>query len=146
MEIEWWHWFVMGVSLVLLELMFVSFFVLWFGLGAMIVGGLIFLVPGMTVSAQLFAWIAASSMMTVLWFRVFRQSKKDGSRFTASEIIGEAGLLVAPVAPFQKGKVRFQKPILGTDEWTCISEQEIASGERVIIVMIEGNLLKVARP
>ncbi len=146
MEIEWWHWFVMGVSLVLLELLFASFFVLWFGLGAMIVGGLLFLVPSMTVSSQLFAWIAASSMMTVLWFRVFRQSKKDDRRFTALEIIGEVGMLVAPVAPLQKGKVRFQKPILGADEWTCISEQEIATGEQVIIVMIEGNLLKVAKP
>ena len=32
--IEWWHWVLGGLGLVLLELALPSFFVIWFGLGA----------------------------------------------------------------------------------------------------------------
>jgi hypothetical protein len=34
MHLEWWHWIVGGIALVLAELAIPSFFVIWFGLGA----------------------------------------------------------------------------------------------------------------
>jgi hypothetical protein len=49
-------------------------------------------------------------------------------------------LLTASVAEFQKGRVRFQKPIVGNDEWACISNAEIPSGIRVRLVAIEGSM------
>ena len=51
-------------------------------------------------------------------------------RWTADSVIGEVGLLTAGVSEFQKGRVRFQKPILGSEEWICIADSEIPVGER----------------
>ncbi|MCL2887249.1 MAG: NfeD family protein, partial [Betaproteobacteria bacterium] len=59
------------------------------------------------------------------------------------EVMGEIGLLVSAVAPFERGKVRFQRPLLGTDEWACRAESSIAAGERVRVTGIEGSFLKV---
>ena len=56
-----------------------------------------------------------------------------------------AGLLVGAVEPFQRGKVRFQRPILGADEWACVAESAIAAGERVRVISVEGSFLKVAK-
>ena len=38
MDFEWWHWIVLGIALVIAELAVPAFFVIWFGLGALLVG------------------------------------------------------------------------------------------------------------
>ena len=38
MNPEWWHWIVGGIVLVLAELAIPSFFIVWFGLGALLTG------------------------------------------------------------------------------------------------------------
>lgn len=146
MTIEWWQWAIGGIVLILLELAIPSFFVIWFGLGALLVAGVLLLAGELSLTAQLLLWIVASLAMVALWFRVFRPSRHKTLIGTASgEVIGEVGLLVGAVAPFEHGKVRFQRPILGAEEWACLAETSIPAGERVKVVSIEGSYLKVAR-
>ena len=84
--------------------------------------------------------------MVVLWFSVFKRSQHKTLIGTAAgEVIGEVGLLVSAVAPFQRGKVRFQRPLLGAEEWVCMAETAITAGERVRVVSVEGSFIKVAK-
>ncbi|MDR0700888.1 MAG: NfeD family protein [Azoarcus sp.] len=146
MVLEWWVWIVGGIALVLLELAIPSFFVIWFGLGALLVGLLLLIVPGLPLSGQLLLWAAASSAMTLLWFRYFKRFTNQTRIGTADgDVIGEIGLLVHAVAPFTRGKVRFQRPILGAEEWPCAADAEIDAGARVKIVSVEGSFVKVER-
>lgn len=146
MTLEWWHWEIAGLALVLLELAVPAFFVIWFGFGAMLVGLVLLLAPGLALSAQIGVWVLASVAMTVLWFRVFKRSQHKTLVGTAAgEVIGEIGLLVSAVAPFERGKVRFQRPVLGAEEWACVAESPIAAGERVRVVSVEGSYVKVAK-
>ena len=146
MTLEWWHWEIAGIALVLLELAVPAFFVIWFGFGAMLVGLVLLLAPGLALSAQIGVWVLASVAMTVLWFRVFKRSQHKTLVGTAAgEVIGEIGLLVSAVAPFERGKVRFQRPVLGAEEWVCMAESAIAAGERVRVVSVEGSYVKVAK-
>lgn len=145
MNPEWWHWIVGGIVLVLAELVIPSFFIVWFGLGALLTG-LLTLAFGLSVTAQLATWTLASLAMVVLWFRVFKQSFVKTRVGTADgEVIGEIGLLVSAVAPFERGKVRFQRPVLGSEEWVCLADAPIAAGERVKVVAVEGSFLKVSK-
>lgn len=144
--LQWWHWVVFGIALTLAELAIPSFFIVWFGLGALLVGLLLVVVPELSLTAQLALWTLASIAMVALWFRVFRpglQRTRIGQ--SDGEIIGEAGLLVADVAPYSRGRARFQKPLLGSEEWACIADEEIAAGQRVRVVSVEGSFLKVTR-
>lgn len=144
--LEWWHWEIAGLALVLLELALPSFFVIWFGLGAMLTGLVLFAVPDLVLSEQIAAWIIASMAMTVLWFSVARRSRFRTLIGTAAgEVIGEVGLLVSAVAPFERGKVRFQRPVLGAEEWACVAETAIAAGERVRVLSVEGSYVKVTK-
>jgi len=146
MAIEWWYWAIGGIVLILLELAIPAFFVIWFGLGALLVAGVLLVVGELSLTTQLLLWTLASLAMVVLWFRVFSPLRHRTLVGTADgEVIGEVGLLVGAVAPFARGKVRFQRPILGAEEWACIAEAEIAAGERVRVVSIEGSYLKVAK-
>jgi len=144
--IEWWHWVLGGLGLVLLELALPSFFVIWFGLGALLVGLSVLALPTLALTAQIALWIITSVVMVVLWFSVFKRSQHKTLIGTAAgEVIGEVGLLVSAVAPFQRGKVRFQRPLLGAEEWVCMAETAITSGERVRVVSVEGSFIKVAK-
>jgi membrane protein implicated in regulation of membrane protease activity len=146
MILEWWHWEIAGLALVLLELAVPSFFIIWFGLGALLTGLVLLAVPDMVLASQIATWVIASMAMTVLWFSVARRSRfKTLIGTAAGEVIGEVGLLVSAVAPFERGKVRFQRPVLGADEWACVAETEIAAGERVRVVSVEGSYVKVAK-
>lgn len=146
MDLQWWMWVVAGVVLLLAELAIPAFFILWFGLGALLVGLIVLILPAFSVTAQLALWTAASVAMVTLWFKYFRKGRQDiRSGTPTGDAIGEIGLLVQPVEPFGRGKVRFQKPLLGSDEWICLADGAIAAGERVRVVAVEGNFIKVAK-
>jgi len=145
MEFEWWHWAVSGIVLIVAELVVPSFVLIWFGVGALFVALLVaFADPGLT--AELAIWLAVSLALVVAWFKVFKPNMhKTKVGMSDANITGEIGMLVRDVAPFEKGQVRFQKPILGADVWECIADEAIKSGERVKVVDVEGSFLKVGR-
>jgi len=149
MELVWWHWMVLGLGLGLVELFVPSFFIIWFGLGALLVGVALLMAPDMTFSTQILLWTAASVAMTVLWFRIFRKNDSKTRSGQADEALGEIGVLVRAVEPLGvtsgRGEIRFQKPILGSDVWPCLADEAIAAGERVKVLAVDGQILKVGK-
>ena len=146
MHTEWWHWVVIAVALSLLELAIPAFVLIWFALGALLVAFVLLILPVLSLTWQLGIWLAASMLMVFLWFKVFKASRHKTRIGTAdANVLGEIGLLARDVAPFVRGEVRFQKPLLGTDTWPCIADCNIATGERVKVVAVEGSMLKVDR-
>lgn len=136
----------LGIALVIAELVVPAFFVIWFGFGALLVGLSLVLLPGFGVTWQVLLWILASLAMVVLWFRVFKRSDyKTRIGQSDGDTIGEIGLLTKAAAPFERGKVRFQKPLLGSEEWECVVDEPVAAGERVRVVAVEGSFLKVEK-
>ena len=148
MNFEWWHWIVLGIALVIAELAVPAFFIIWFGLGALLVGLAMLAVP-LGATAQIGLWVVASVAMVGLWFRVFKGGEYLHSRTRVGqsdgEPIGEIGLMTKPAEPFARGRLRFQKPVLGAEEWECVADAPIAVGERVRVVAIEGSFLKVVK-
>lgn len=142
----WWHWLVVGIVLMLAELAIPAFFVIWFGLGAILVGLILLVAPALSLTTQIVLWTLASVALTVTWFRVFRPDQNKTRVGQASGgAIGEVGMLVTAVAPYQPGQIRFQKPILGAELWECRADDAIASGERVRVVSVEGNYVNVTK-
>ena len=145
MVFEWWHWLVLGIALVIAELAVPAFFLIWFGLGGLLVGLALLVLP-LGGTAQIALWVAASLAMVFLWFKVFRRGEfKTLIGQSDAHVLGEIGLLSQAVAPFEWGRVRFQKPVLGADKWVCRADEAIAAGERVKVVAVEGSFLKVSK-
>ena len=146
MQPEWWHWAVAGIVLILAELAVPAFVLIWFGLGALLLALILAVHADIALTAQLAIWLIASVVMVALWFRVFKPGQHKTRIGTAdAEVIGEVGLLTRAVAPFEKGEVRFQKPLLGTDVWPCIADETIDAGQRVKVLAVEGSFLKIAK-
>ena len=146
MQPEWWHWAVAGIALILAELAVPAFVLVWFGLGALLVAATAAVAPDIGLTAQLSIWLITSLALVVLWFRIFKPGfHKTRIGMADADVIGEVGLLARNVAPFEKGEVRFQKPILGSEVWPCIADETIKSGERVKVLAVEGSFLKVGK-
>lgn len=144
MQFEWWHWVVGAVAMALLELAIPAFVLIWFALGALLVALALLAFPLLELTAQLGIWLVISVVMVYSWFKVFKPGFHKTRVGTAdANVLGEIGLLARAVAPFEKGEVRFQKPLLGADAWPCIADSVIAAGERVKVIAVEGSLLKV---
>lgn len=145
MELAWWHWAVGGIILIIAELAVPSFVLVWFGLGALVVA-LALALAGIGLTAQLALWLIVSLALVAGWFKVFKPNMhKTRIGMADANVTGEIGVLARDVAPFEKGQVRFQKPILGDDVWECIADEPIRSGERVRVLAVEGSFLKVGR-
>jgi len=71
MDIQWWYWIVAGAVLILMELVVPSFFILWFGVGALLVALAMWLLPDLSLTAQIALWSGASLVMVALWFKLF---------------------------------------------------------------------------
>ena len=145
MELTWWHWAVGGMALILAELVVPSFVLIWFGLGGLVVALAVGL-SNIGPTTQLALWLVTSLVMVAGWFKLFKPGMhKTRVGMADANVTGEIGVLVRDVAPFEKGEVRFQKPILGDDVWACIADDNIKSGERVKVIAVEGSFLKVER-
>jgi inner membrane protein len=146
MHLLWWHWMVLGIVLVLLELAVPSFFLIWFGVGAIIVGVALVAFPPLSFTWQVLIWLACSVVFVVLWFKIFKPGlHKTRAGMAKGAAIGEVGLVTRDIRALQKGEVRFQKPLLGSDVWESIADEEFRVGERVRVVDVEGNIVKVGR-
>ncbi len=146
MILEWWQWIVFGIALIVAELAIPAMVLIWFGLGALLVGALAGVMPVMSLTFQLAVWTFASVSLTVLWFKLFKRGiHKTRIGMSHASIVGEIGMLVHDVAPFKKGRVRFQKPLVGSEIWDCIADESIKSGERVQVLSVEGSFLKVGK-
>lgn len=143
MEHAIWWWAILGLALLTLELLSVSFFFLWFGIAALCMALLLAIFP-LPLAAQLFGFAVLSVVSLLLGRRRFNRSQPELRIGQAhDETIGQVGRLTAAVSPEQKGMIVFTVPVMGSREWTAISEESLDSGSQAEVVAIVGNYLRV---
>lgn len=144
MILEWWHWMVLGLALIALEMLVPTFFLMWFGLGAILVSLLnLVAVPGFAV--QLLLWAVASLAMMAVWIRYFKVPDRNRSGQAKEGVIGIAGLITRPVTDTSDGEILFQRPVLGADRWPVVADAPIPSGAKAKVVDVLGQTLKVEK-
>ena len=146
-EILPWHWIVFGFALIICEVFLATFFILWFGAAAIVVGGVFYLKPEISLTEQVLLWSVLSCVLAWGWFRYLKPLSVDRTKAGLSKeaITGEVGQVVVVPTGNKRGKLRFPAPVLGDDEWVIISQEELALGDRVSVVDVSGNSLIVKK-
>lgn len=146
MEFQYWQWLVLGLVLIMAELFVPSFTIFWFGLGALLVGAALSIVPTMNLTLQLLLWAICSVLMTAFWFLAMKPRMVDKTRAGMSReaLLGEVGQVISTPDGERRGTVRFTKPLLGSDEWSFICDEPVQLGDRVQIRDVSGNTLVVS--
>lgn len=146
-EVLYWHWIVLGIVMMALEIILPSFVALWFGAAAIIVGIIVLIIPSMSLSIQVLCWVVIAIIFTWLWFKFMQPLSKDRTKAGLSReaIIGETAQVLSPPSSDRRGVLRFSVPILGADEWSFLCDDEVEAGDRVRVSDISGNSLIVVK-
>lgn len=146
-QLLYWHWLVFGMLLILAELFIPTFAMIWFGLGAVLVGLLAWVGFEPALEWQLLIWILLSVGFTVAWFRWIKPLSTDRTKagIAREALIGQRCLLTrVPVEDGSRGEVRFSVPVLGAESWPCLLEGTAKVGDTMIVKEILGNAVLVA--
>lgn len=148
----WWHWVIAGVVLIVLELVIPSFTILWFGLGAVLTGIFLVLLPQMSLTWQFLLFSVSSIAFTFLWFRVFAPRKKNKPLLRdEQQAIGQTGIAATrALLPGELGRVSFSVAVLGRESWMYLADEPIETGNRVRVIAVlvskeHEGVLKVER-
>ena len=145
MQILYWHWIVLGIGLMAIEIVLPSFVALWFGAAAVLVGILVLIMPSLPLALQVLFWVLFAVLFTWLWFKYMQPLAKDRTKAGLSReaIVGETGQVLSAPTTDRRGVLRFSAPILGADEWQFICDDAVNPGDRVRVIDISGNSLIV---
>ena len=142
MELAWWHWFVLGMVLVALEILVPTFFLMWFGLGALLTGLVVLALP-LGFAVQLVLWAIASLTMMGVWLKWFKNPDRTHAGQAKEGVLGVTGIITRAVPEMGEGEILFQRPVLGADRWPVVSDRPIEAGEKARIVDVFAQTLKV---
>lgn len=142
MEWLWWHWLVVGLLLVLVELATPGgFFVMFFGLAAVVVGLLAGAGMGGPLWFQLLLFSGLSIVSLVLFrARLLRRFQRDPQAPQVDSLVGEIGLLEGAIAPGQIGRIEVRGAAWSARNATS---SEIPRGMRCRVVRVNGLMLDV---
>jgi membrane protein implicated in regulation of membrane protease activity len=142
MDILWWHWLVLGLVLVVAEMASAGgFYIIFFGIGAGIVGFLsLFGVAG-PAWGQMLLFAALSVVgLAVFRSRFLRWFQVDPQLPPVDALVGEIGHVSEELAPGAVGKVE-----LRGSAWSArnTSPTPMARGARCRVVRVDGLMLFV---
>ena len=141
MDILWWHWLVLGLVLVVAELAAAGgFYIIFFGIGALIVGTLAGLGMAGPVWMQmlLFSGLSVGSLLMFRGRLVKGTQAHPGREIDA--LVGEVAIAAEDMAPHGIGRVELR----GT-AWTARNDAaaSVTRGARCKVVGVEGLTLHV---
>jgi len=142
----YWHWLVLGIMLIIGEIFIPSFTILWFGLGALVVGLLMTIIK-VELSFQILLWTVTSVTFAILWFWLIKPRAEDRNNreLARQSSVGEGGQVIKLPTATTKGKLRFTTAVLGCDEWEFVCEENVRLGDRLFVKEISGDHLVVAK-
>ena len=139
-----WVWAAIGFILLAAEMATGTFYVLWFGIAALIVAVLTWLMPEISISMQLILFAIISISTLFIWRTYYRKIETHSRVGQAQgEEIGRIGSIIEPVSATQNGRIQFAQGVMGSREWVAIASETIPTGTQAVVVAVEGNALRV---
>lgn len=133
-----WHWLAAGVTLAVLEILLPGNVLIWLGIAAGCVGGIMLALPDLSLVAQLAIFAVAAVASLGLGFGWRRQrSQQAAVNIGSARLIGQTGILETAIIA-GRGEMR-----LGDGYWP-VSGPDLPAGTAVIITASDGVMLTVA--
>lgn len=139
-EISYWHWLVLAVLLLGIEILAPGFFFLWLCLASFIVGALLYLSPAMIFEIQLliFAFLSIASIRIWRRYGLHLNTETDHPLLNkrAQQFIGRNFTLTQAIEN-GRGKVKADGSI-----W-MVEGEDCPKGTQVTVTDVNGTLFKV---
>lgn len=136
----WAVWLILAGVLFVIEMLTLTFYMLWFGIGALVASGVSLITPEGLV------WQVLSGCAVILVLTVF--TKPLTRRFRVSRgfvdavdaLVGKQGVVLERIREGQPGIVK-----VGNETWSAMADEELAPGDDVAVVSRGSAMLKVEK-
>ena len=136
MNITWWHWLVLGLLLVAIEMAASGgFYVIFFGIAALIIGVLALLGLAGPLSLQVLMFSVLSVAALMLFRRpLMRWMNLDGAASEVDTLVGELAVPLEDMPPGAVGRAELRGTV-----WTARNRAPamIARGQRCTVVSVD---------
>lgn len=143
-EIVYWHWWVLAGVFFVLEVLSMSFFFLWLGASAVLVGIVLLIAPEMSWQLQFVIW-AGIAVADIFAWRLYRKNKPAVSiksdepnlNKRGDQYVGRTFTLDEPIEN-GFGKVKVDDSI-----WKVECANDLGAGSKVRVTAVDGTVLQV---
>ena len=142
MDIPWWHWLVLGLVLVVAEMAAAGgFYIIFFGIGALVVGALAAfgLAGPLWLQLLLFSLISVTTL-ALFRGRLLRSVQPDPQAPKVDALIGEVAIAVEDFAPGSVGKVELRGSAWSARNGAGVP---VARGARCRVTRVDGLMLYI---
>lgn len=136
---DWWLiWLIAAGILIVVEMLTLTFYLLWLGIGAL-AAALVDVIAPDALLLQVIIGAAVALILTVFTKPLTRRMHSGkGFKDAVDELVGMQGTVVEDIRPDTPGIVK-----VGSETWSATSEESIAKGETVIVVNRGSAFLQV---
>jgi membrane protein implicated in regulation of membrane protease activity len=138
--LEFWHWWIAAVLLIILEVLAPGAFFLWMGIAAGIVGTILLVAPSVTWEAQLFVFTVLSVVSVIAW-RFYL--KKNPIQTDAPTLNRRGEQYVGRVFTLSEAIVNGVGKIKVDDTLWKVNGKDTVAGKSVRVTAVDGVVLQV---
>jgi len=137
---DYWHWYILGVALIIIEMLAPTFFALWVGISAFLTGTILYLVPSLAWEYQVLIFAVLSIASILAWNQYYAKNPiatdEPLLNRRGEQYIGRVITIKTPIEDGQ-GKIR-----LDDSTWK-IEGHDCPSGTKVKIVSLQNVVFQV---
>ena len=137
-----WLWFIGGLLLIGGEIVLPGVYLLWIGLGALVVGVLVAVFPDLGLTWQLVSFALAMLGTVSLGFVIQRRGAPPAAGELNQELHALVGQRFVAASDFQVGMGRVR---VGDTTYGAVSAEAIQAGDAVEVIAVVAGRLRVAR-
>jgi len=139
-EPTFWHWIVLGVVFITMEVFAPGAFFLGMGVSAMLVGAGLFMVPAMDWKAQLFMFAVLSVISIIVTRRWVRGAPIESDQPLLNQ---RAARYVGRTFDLSEAIINGQGKIKVDDSIWKVRGDDLPEGARVTVIGVDGTVLTV---
>ncbi|MFC3748143.1 NfeD family protein [Paenibacillus sp. GCM10012306] len=138
--VVWAVWFIVAGLLLVVEMMTLTFYLLWLSIGAAVAGLVSLIVPDAILFQVVLGSLVAVGLTLFSKPLVARFRSSRGFKDAGTDIVGRQGIVVEPIEPGRYGQVK-----VGGDTWSATSSQVLDKDEVVRIIGRSSTIIEVER-
>ncbi|AIQ70738.1 NfeD family protein [Paenibacillus graminis] len=138
--VVWVFWLIAAGVLFVVEMMTLTFYLLWLSIGALAACLVSLLLPDAVLLQVVAGSLVALGLTVFSKPLVARFRSSRGFQDTGTDIVGRQGLVVEPIEPGRYGQVK-----VGGDTWSATSIESLGKDEVVKVVGRSSTIIEVVR-
>jgi inner membrane protein len=139
-QLDYWHWWVIGIILIMLELFLPGAFFLWMGIAAGLVGVILLVAPEVSWQIQFIIFALVSVVSIAAWRVYFNKHPIETDKPTLNrrgeQYVGREFTLAEPIVN-GVGKLKVD------DTMWKVEGNECDAGSKIRVVEADGAVLRV---